>query len=138
MERPKNFTTEHMILIGFFLLTAIVLVMIYTKNELTKDQGFMVLAQAIIISGLITVAVKPNNDIAKKQADALNKASDPAWAPGAVTAASAPPPGATTVVTTTSTTAATDELPKSVSSETVTTADPDVEEAGELPADQKL
>jgi hypothetical protein len=42
-----------MVALGFFALAGSILNMIWAKPELTQNQGFMLLAQAIIISGLI-------------------------------------------------------------------------------------
>lgn len=39
--------------LGLFLLSLVVLAMIFFRPELTKDQGFMFLAQLIIGTGLI-------------------------------------------------------------------------------------
>lgn len=136
MSDRRKITSEHLILIGLFVLSLIVLGMIYLKPELTKDQGFMVLAQAIVVSGLIAVATKSGNDVISRQAEALKAANDPAWSGKGATPA--PAAGETTTTTTTSTTAPTGELPQSVTAETTTTAEPAIEDAGELPEDQRL
>ncbi|MFI4974027.1 MAG: hypothetical protein ACHP84_05775 [Caulobacterales bacterium] len=39
--------------IGLFGLTACIFAMIYSKPDLTKDQVFVLLAQAIVITGLV-------------------------------------------------------------------------------------
>lgn len=115
MSDRRKITSEHIILLGLFILSLIVFGMIYLKPELTKDQGFMVLAQAVVISGLIAVATKKDTDLIAKQADALAKGNDPSWK------TATPPVGATTVTTIESTTAP---------------AEP--EDAGELPESERL
>lgn len=40
---------------GLFALTLVILLMIREQPALTNNQGFMLLAQAIVISGVITV-----------------------------------------------------------------------------------
>lgn len=47
--------TRSWIVLGLFLLTGCILLGIYHDPGITSNQGFMVLAQAVIISGLITV-----------------------------------------------------------------------------------
>jgi hypothetical protein len=47
--------TRGWIVAGLFLLTSGILGAIVLRPDLTSNQGFMVIAQAIVVSGLITV-----------------------------------------------------------------------------------
>ena len=70
-------------------LVVLVLVMIYTKPELTKNDGFMLRAQAMLVSGFIGGVVAwaysqgkstdEDRTVMREQARALVQANDPAW-----------------------------------------------------------
>lgn len=74
-------------------LVVMVFGMIFIKPELTQNDGFMLLAQAIVISALIGGVIawafsqgknsEEDRGVMREQAKALAKASDPAWAPQA-------------------------------------------------------
>lgn len=89
-------------------LVVMVFVMIFVKPELTQNDGFMILAQAIVVSAFIGGAVAwaysqgKNSDedraIIREQAQALKASNDPAWTGGPVGEATVVAEQATVVV----------------------------------------
>lgn len=85
---------------GLWLLTALIFVMIYFKPDLTTNQGFMFLSQAVIVSGLIGgpvaflfIASKAAAEIRQQGADQLDKAMNriPTTGDGSATLTIQPP-----------------------------------------------
>ncbi len=76
--------TRGWVALGLFALTTMILGMIYAQPTLTTNQGFMLLAQAIVLSGLINGAVaflfgssKGAADSRDQVGQALGKIPDP-------------------------------------------------------------
>lgn len=75
--------TRGWIAISLVCLTAMIFAMIYVKPELTQNQGFMFLAQSVIVSGLIGGVVaflysasKASTDTRAQVGQALDKLPD--------------------------------------------------------------
>lgn len=91
-KKPKGDFRERLAYLVVSLVV-MVFVMIYTKPELTQNDGFMLLAQAIVISAFIGGAIAwaysqgKNSDedraVMRDQAQALKASNDPAWTGGA-------------------------------------------------------
>ena len=77
---------ENLILVAVFILTLIVLLMIWNDPTLTENEGFMYLATGIIITGLINGIVnKTNADQQRSQSATIQTLAT------AATSTSAPP-----------------------------------------------
>ena len=91
-KAPKDFRERLAYMV--VALVVMVFVMIFVKPELTQNDGFMILAQAIVVSAFIGGAVAwaysqgKNSDedraIIREQAQALKASNDPAWTGGPV------------------------------------------------------
>jgi hypothetical protein len=75
--------TRGWVALGLFALTAAVLGLIAWKPDLTDNAGFMVIAQAIVISGLISVvnylfgSSKGATDVRDQLGQVISKLPDP-------------------------------------------------------------
>lgn len=78
-----NIDTRGWVALGLFALTAAVLWLIAWKPDLTDNAGFMVIAQAIVISGLISVvnylfgSSKGATDVRDQLGQVISKLPDP-------------------------------------------------------------
>lgn len=87
--QPEPMDFREKLAFAVIALVVMVFVMIFVKPELTSNDGFMLLSQAIVISALIGGVIAwaysqtKGGDAAartmERQADALVAASDPAW-----------------------------------------------------------
>lgn len=73
---------DNLILVAVFILTLIVLIMIWDDPILTENEGFMYLATGIIITGLINGIVNKNNaDQQRSQSETIQTLAAAATTP---------------------------------------------------------
>ena len=60
-DSKTNIIEDNLILMVVFVLTLILLIMIWARPELTENEGFMYLATGIIITGLVNGIIQKTN-----------------------------------------------------------------------------